>query len=281
LAPAHPAEPPVALQAEAFVELQVSVVEPPMPTVADAADSVAVGATATVAVAAGLVPPAPEQVRENAVVAVSAPVLWLPLAALAPAQPADPPAAVQAVAFVEFQVSVVDPPEATVAAVAVNVAVGTGATVTVAVAAGLVPPAPVQVKEYVVVAVTAPVLWLPFADSEPLQPPDAVHAVALVELHVKVVDPPDATVVAAAARDAVGTGFVSPELPEPPPQAVKDARVPSTSIRAKIERFKMLRLPGYPMPPELYLARLLMRSNQSAAWRPICLKRVTLHRFTH
>jgi hypothetical protein len=51
------------------------------------------------------------------------------------------------VALVEVQVSVEDPPLATVIGLAVSVAVGAGLTVTVAVAAGLVPPAPLQVRE--------------------------------------------------------------------------------------------------------------------------------------
>ena len=40
------------------------------------------------------------------------------------------------------------------------------------------------------VAVSAPVLWLPLVASAPLQPPEAVHDVALVELHVSVDAPP-------------------------------------------------------------------------------------------
>ena len=89
---------------------------------------------------------------------VSAPVLCEPLVAFAPANV--PPAPVHAVALVELQVSVEAAPLSTAVGFAVNVAVGTGlaVTVTVAVAAVLVPPAPVQVSEYVVVAVKAPVL---------------------------------------------------------------------------------------------------------------------------
>ena len=81
----------------------------------------------------------------------------MPLAAFVPLQP---PEAVQDVALVEVQVSVDDPPLAMVVGLATRVAVGTGlvVTVTVAGAAGLVPPAPAQVNEYVVVALNAPVL---------------------------------------------------------------------------------------------------------------------------
>ena len=72
--------------------------------------------------------------------------------------PVHPPEAVHDVALVELQVSVEDWPLAIEVGLAVSVAVGTGAMLTVAEAAVLVPPAPVQVNEYVVVAVRAPVL---------------------------------------------------------------------------------------------------------------------------
>jgi hypothetical protein len=89
---------------------------------------------------------------------VSAPVLCEPLLAFAPANV--PPVPVQAVALVELQVSVEAAPLSTAVGFAVNVAVGTGLAVTVTMAetAELVPPEPVQVREYVVVAVKAPVL---------------------------------------------------------------------------------------------------------------------------
>ena len=80
----------------------------------------------------------------------------MPLVAFAPANV--PPVPVQEVALVEFQVSVELPPLAIVVGLAVSVAVGSGAMVTVAVAAVLVPPVPLQVNEYVVLAVKAPVL---------------------------------------------------------------------------------------------------------------------------
>ena len=150
--------PPVAVQEVALVELQVSVDVPPLAIVVGFAVSVAVGMLpiVTVAVAAVLVPPVPVQVREYVVFAASAPVDWLPPVAFAPANV--PPEAVQEVALVELQVSVEVPPLAIVVGFAVSVAVGRGAMVTVADAAVLVPPAPVQVREYVVFAVSVPVL---------------------------------------------------------------------------------------------------------------------------
>ena len=66
----------------------------------------------------------------NVAVALSAPVDWLPLVALAPVQP---PEAVQLVALVELQVSVEDAPLAIEAGAAEIVTVGAGGfTVTVA-----------------------------------------------------------------------------------------------------------------------------------------------------
>jgi hypothetical protein len=98
----------------------------------------------TVVVATLLVPPAPVQLNEYDVLAVRAPVLWLPLVALAPLQP---PEAVHEVAWVELQVNVETPPLATETGFAVSVTVAADATVTLAVATLLEPPAPVQVNE--------------------------------------------------------------------------------------------------------------------------------------
>jgi hypothetical protein len=52
----------------------------------------------------------------------------------------------------------------------------------------------------------APVLWLPLVALAPLQPPEAVQEVALVEVHVNVETPPLPTEVGAALKDAVGAG---------------------------------------------------------------------------
>jgi hypothetical protein len=68
------------------------------------------------------------------------------------------------------------------------------------------PPAPVQVKVNLVVAVSLPVLVLPLADSAPLQPPEAEQAVALVEDQVRVEAAPLATVVGLAESVTVGAG---------------------------------------------------------------------------
>ena len=72
--------------------------------------------------------------------------------------PLQPPVAAHEVALVELHVSVEAAPLATEVGFAVNVTVGAGTTVTVAVAIELVPPVPLQVKEYDVLAVRFPVL---------------------------------------------------------------------------------------------------------------------------
>jgi hypothetical protein len=189
-----------------------------------------------VASAGALVPPAPEQVSAKVVLAVKAPVLWVPPTATVPLQPAPPPEAVQDVALVELQVRVEASPFATVVGCALRVAVGSGGavTVTVTLAALLVPPAPVQVSEYEVLLDSAPVLCVPLTASAPLQPPAAVQPVALVELQVRVADPPVSTVAAETLSEAVGTGGgVTVEDPPspPPPQAASTSNTPVGAIR--------------------------------------------------
>jgi hypothetical protein len=52
------------------------------------------------------------------------------------------------------------------------------------------PPGPVHVSEYTVMAANGPVLWLPLVASAPLQPPEAAHETALTELHERTAAPP-------------------------------------------------------------------------------------------
>ena len=220
-----PLQPPEAVHAVALVELHVSVEVPPLMTVVGLADNAAVGTgaavTATIAVAAGLIPPGPVQVSEYAVFVASVPVLRLPLVGTAPLQP---PEAVHAVALVELQVSVEVPPLTTVVGFASNATVGsgTGVTATVTVAAGLIPPEPVQVSEYEVFFVRAPVLRLPLVANAPLHPPDPMHEVAFFELQVNVDDLPLSTAIGDALMDALGAAPAG-DLPPSPPQATNSA----------------------------------------------------------
>jgi len=133
------------------------------------------------------VPPVPVQLRVYVLAAVKAPVDWLPDRV---ADPVKPDVQEQEVALVELQVIVVEPPEGTVEAEAVIETVGTGAILTVADAC-LVPPPPVQLRVYVLVAVKAPVDWLPDRVVVPVKPDVQEQEVALVELQVIVVEPPE------------------------------------------------------------------------------------------
>lgn len=126
-------------------------------------------------------------------------------------------------AFVELQVNTAESPVPTVLALAVSVTVGTRVTDTVA--AALVPPGPVQVSEKLVFAVSAPVLDVPLVDWVPLQPPDAVHDVAFVELHVNVDAAPLLTVVWDALSATVGGGTTAGGL-SPPPHAAISSMAP-------------------------------------------------------
>ena len=137
----------------------------------------------------------------NVVVAVSAPVDWLPLVAFVPVQPPD---AVQPVALVELHVNVADAPEATLVGFAVRVTVGAApctATVTLPCPD---PPGPVQVSAKFVVVVSAPVDWVPLVAFVPAQPSDAVQVVALTEVHVSIDEAPFATMVGFASSVTTG-----------------------------------------------------------------------------
>jgi hypothetical protein len=229
-----PLQPPEAVHAVVLVELQVSVEVPPLATVVGFASNVAVATggavTATTTVAAGLTPPVPVQLSEYDVFVVSVPVLRLPLVGSAPLQP---PEAVHAVALVELQVSVEVPPLATVVGFASNVTVGTGAavTATMTVAAELTPPVPVQLSEYDVFVVSAPVLRLPLVGKAPLQSPEAVQELAFVELQVNVDASRLSIGVGDALMDALGRASIG-DLLTSLPQATNSA-VPITVTGVK------------------------------------------------
>ena len=72
-----------------------------------------------------------------------------------------------------------------------------------------VPPTPVHVSVYLVVAVSAAVFCEPLVASEPVQPPDAAQEVAPVEDHVNVEAVPFATELGAAVKATVGAGVVT------------------------------------------------------------------------
>lgn len=136
-----PLQPPLAVQAVAFVELQVNEAALPAATATGLATSVAVGTTLIATFVGVLAPPSPEQVSEYVVFTVSAVVVSVPLTAFAPLHAPD---AAHEVAFVELQVSTEVPPLATDAGLLDNVTVGV--TFTVTETGLLTPPAPLQVR---------------------------------------------------------------------------------------------------------------------------------------
>ena len=149
----------------------------------------------------------PVQLNIYTAVALRAPVDFDPLIACAPLHPPD---AVQAVALVEVQVRVDALPLATLVGLALNDTVGAGGAETVTVAdCDAEPPAPVQVSVNFVVAVRAGVVLEPAVASEPLQPPEAVQAVALVDDQLNDELAPLWTVVGFAASVTVGAAEVT------------------------------------------------------------------------
>jgi hypothetical protein len=71
------------------------------------------------------------------------------------------------------------------------------------------PPAPVQAKVYLVAVVSFAVLCEPIVACVPLQPPEAVHEVALVDDQLSIDAAPLVTVLGAAARVTDGAGVVT------------------------------------------------------------------------
>jgi hypothetical protein len=129
-----------------------------------------------------------------------------PFTALVPDQA---PEAVHEVALVEDQVRVELAPLATLAGPALSETLGAAAdTVTVA-DCEAVPPAPLQLSMYLVVAVNADVLLDPLIVSEPLHPPEAVQEVALVDVQFKVDVAPLLSVLGPAAKVTAGAGWVT------------------------------------------------------------------------
>ena len=124
---------------------QVRVEALPEVTVLGADERVTVGAVpvTVIVTVCRAVPPAPVQVSSYSVEFVSGPVGQAPLSATAPCQP---PAAVQAVAFTAFQVSVELPPLGIVGGAADNITAGVAESTATLTDCVTVLPVPVQVK---------------------------------------------------------------------------------------------------------------------------------------
>jgi len=190
------------------------------------------------------------------VLAVNGPVLAVPPGARAPLHP---PEAVHVVALVEVHVSMDAFPEATAFGDADNVAVGAGISATVTVAGAETPPGPVQMSVYPVLAVNGPVLAVPPGARAPLHPPEAVHVVALVEVHVKVELAPEATAVGVAASETDGGGYTVTA-------AMTGAVVPPGPVQVKENVAFAIRMPVLCVP---LLASVPLQSPlavHEAAW---------------
>jgi hypothetical protein len=134
---------------------------------------------------------------------VIGPTLCVPVLDFVPVQPPD---AVQEATFVPVHVNIDVALRATPVGFAVRLTDGVRAvTVTLALSEAL-PPVPVQLNVKFVFAVSAPVLCEPEVPFVPVQPPDAVQLVALVELHVNVDELPEAMLLGEADNVTVGVG---------------------------------------------------------------------------
>jgi hypothetical protein len=214
-----PLQPPEAAHEVAWVEDQVKVELPPLPTEVGLALKVIVGKAAvtdtTTDCDAELF--APTQEMSKVVVALRAAVRKVPLVFSAPPQP---PEAVHEVALVEDQVKVEVPPLPTEIGFALKVIVGNPARTDTTADCDAELLAPTQEMPKVVVALRAAVKKVPLAFSAPLQPPDAMQDVAFVEDQLRVVALPLATVVGLALNVTAGPGDAPESLvPEDEPHA--------------------------------------------------------------
>lgn len=155
-------------------------------------------------------PPGPVQASEKLLLAAfNGPVVAVPASGLAPVQLllAGDAVAVQLAALFEVHVSVEAKPLGTDTGLALKDTVGSNGGVTVTMTDFETwPPAPEQASEKVLLAESVPVDSEPDVALLPDHPPEAVHKVALVELHVNVAEPPLGTVVGLAANVSVGAG---------------------------------------------------------------------------
>ena len=106
-----------------------------------------------------------------------------------PLLPDQSPEAVQLVASVEFQFSVVDPFWETVTGFAEKESVGAGAATVTLTESFALPPAPLQVRLKVLFEVSALMAWEPDVALFPVQSPEAVQPLVLLLLQLNVVEP--------------------------------------------------------------------------------------------
>ncbi len=211
-----PLQPPLAVQPVALLEDQVRVEASPVAMLPGLTESDTVGnggggggggTAATTVTVLDCVPPSPVHDNVKLVGADRVPVAAEPLVARGPLQP---PLAVHAVALLDDQTRVDPSPAATLAGLADSDTVGgcrgggtAAMTVTVL---DCVPPSPVHDNVKLVGADRVPVAAEPLVVRGPLQPPLAVHAVALLDDQTRVDPSPAATLAGLADSDTVGGG---------------------------------------------------------------------------
>jgi len=172
-------------------------------------------------------PPWPVHWSVNVAAAVSVAIASLPEVAFAPLHP---PLAVQAVASVLDHCSVTPDPCGMLDALADKETVGAagGGGVEVLIVTRAIscadPPGPVQVSVKSLVALRAPLCWLPDVALLPLHAPDAEHEVAFCDVHESCDVPPEATVVGFTLRSTLGplTRLIVTERCVVPPVPVQD-----------------------------------------------------------
>ena len=141
------------------------------------------------------------QLRVKDCLLVRLPVEAEPLVGSLPLQP---PEAVHEVALAEVQLNVALVPFATVLGLAESVMLGTDRLTDTVADCEALPPVPVQVKLYVVFAVSAPVDCDPLTGMVPLQPPLAEQEVALLADQVSVELLPEVIALGPALNMTVG-----------------------------------------------------------------------------
>jgi hypothetical protein len=168
-------------------------------------------------------------------VALSAPLDFEPLVAKVPDQPPD---AVQAVVLLEDQDSVELPPLETLVGLALSETVGVAAVTETVTDWAAEPPAPEQVRVYLVAAVSAAVAHEPLVASPPLQPPEAEQDVAFAVDQVNVDALPLLTVVGLALNVTVGAGCVTVTVADCaalPPAPVQVTLKLDVEVKAPVE----------------------------------------------
>jgi len=161
----------------------------------------------TVTVALWLAEPAePVQLSVYVVVALSAAVDCEPLVATLPDQP---PEAVQVVALLVVQVNSDVPPVLMLEGLALRDTLGGAAATEIVADWEAEPPVPLQVSVNLVAALKATVVYEPRVGFVPVQPFEAVQAVALVEDQVSVDDAPLLTVLGLAFMVTAGFGVLT------------------------------------------------------------------------